>query len=383
MDLNKEMFRRILLLVTLSAIIVWAVFHPFAVWSVVQGALTILTPFILGLCIAFAINLLLRPIESRWDYLVSRRRRSGWTAKLKRPVCIVLSGIVITGVIFVLLFIVLPEIVSTIGTIIDLLPGFLAQMESWWSKLSKALSDHGIVLPQFQLDGNQVSAFVRDFLMKRGLSVFGTTVDITTSIIAWGVNFIIALVFSLYVLAQKERLGGQMRRFMVAFLPEKTTEKMLEVASLTNRTFAKFVTGQLADALIVGILCFIGMLILSIPYAATVSVLVGATSIIPVFGALIGTGVGALLIVMAQPIKALWFVLFIIVLQQFESNVIYPRIVGQSVGLPAIWVLAAITIGGSLFGLLGMLVSVPVGSVLYTLVKQTVNTRLERRRNAR
>ena len=200
-----------------------------------------------------------------------------------------------------------------------------------------------------------------------------TTVNITTSIVAAMVDIVLGIVFAVYLLSQKEKLGKQAKKSTRAILGDERSKRFLDITSLANKVFTKFVTGQVTEACIIGVLCFIGMLIFRMPYAAIISVLVGFTALIPIFGAFIGTGIGAFLILLESPIKAIWFVLFIIVLQQLEGNLIYPRVVGKSVGLPPIWVLAAVTIGGGLFGIPGMLFGVPVCSVMYVLFKEFVN----------
>jgi predicted PurR-regulated permease PerM len=189
-------------------------------------------------------------------------------------------------------------------------------------------------------------------------------------------NAVLGFVFSLYVLASKEKLGANLCKTLTALLPEKKVERVTEIAALSDKTFTNFVTGQLTEALVIGALCFIGMLIFGMPYAVVVSVLVGFTALIPVFGAFIGTGVGAFLILMVDPMKALWFVVFIIVLQQLEGNLIYPRVVGKSVGLPGLLVLAAVTVGSGVGGILGMLLAVPVCSVIFTVCAQAIDARL-------
>ena len=187
----------------------------------------------------------------------------------------------------------------------------------------------------------------------------------------------IAVVFAIYLLAQKEKLLLQLNKVLNAYLPTTKVNKIRDVAKLTNRICANFVSGQCLEAVIIGVLCFIGMLILGIPYAATISVLIGVTALIPVYGAFIGTIVGAFLIFMVSPIKALIFVIFILILQQFEGNLIYPKVVGKSVGLPGIWVFVAVTIGASLAGVIGMLVSVPIASICYSIIATDVNYRTE------
>lgn len=195
-------------------------------------------------------------------------------------------------------------------------------------------------------------------------------------------DFVIAFIFAIYVLLSKETLSSQIIRLFQAFLPEKIRNGVLHVASTAHGIFCSFVTGQCIEAVILGSLCAIGMVIFRFPYAAMIGVLVGVTALIPVVGAFIGAGVGAFLILMNDPFQALMFIIYIVVLQQIEGNVIYPKVVGSSVGLPAMWVLAAVTVGGGIGGILGMLFAVPTASVLYTLLREAMRKRLEKKRKA-
>lgn len=346
--------------------------------EIFKGLFGVIAPFLIGLCFAFIINVLLRPIEKIWDRLMCNRSGK-FLKKLKRPVCLILSTLIIAGVIFIILFMVVPEIQRTISIIIDMFPQYIIRMEQWWADLTAFLSNFAIVLPQPELNLNELGKMADDFFTESGRSFVDKTLDITTSIFSGVFNVTLGLVFSFYVLSQKETLGRHMKKLLYAYLTSEKVDRVLEFSALTKKTFTNFVTGQLTEALIIGTLCFIGMLVFRMPYAAMISVLVGFTALIPVFGAFFGTVVGAFLILVVDPIKALWFILFIIVLQQLEGDIIYPKVVGKSVGLPGIWVLAAVTIGGSAFGVLGMLLSVPVCSVFYCMAKQAVNHRLKRK----
>ena len=199
-----------------------------------------------------------------------------------------------------------------------------------------------------------------------------TTFNVTASIVSVVVDIVLGVAFSLYVLAQKETLGRQFKKIIYALFNQQKADRLLDLTRLTDGVFTKFVTGQLTEAVIIGVLCFIGMLIFRMPYALVISVLVGFTALIPIFGALFGTAVGAFLILLESPVKAFWFVIFIIILQQLEGNLIYPRVVGKSVGLPGIWVLVAVTVGGSAMGIGGMLFAVPVATVLYVIFKEYI-----------
>lgn len=231
-----------------------------------------------------------------------------------------------------------------------------------------------MTLPELSLSADQVKDTITGFLQEKGDSVVNTTLNITTSILSALVNFLLALVFSLYLLAQKETLIAQAKRLLRRILPQKAADRLMRLLSLTNNAFSSFVTGQVTEAFILGTLCCIGMLILRLPYALPVSVIIAALSLIPIFGAWIGAATGAFLIVFQSPIKALTFLIFLLILQQVEGNLIYPKVVGKSVGLPGLWVLAAVTIGGGAFGVLGMLLGVPVCSVVYVLVQDYIRS---------
>ena len=181
-------------------------------------------------------------------------------------------------------------------------------------------------------------------------------------------NFVLGIAFSIYILAAKENLSKLCKRILFSIMKRPKAEKVLSVATMSSKVFAGFVSGQCIEVCIIGCLCFIGMLIFNMKYAAMISCIIAITAFIPVFGALIGTVIGAFMLLLHNPIQALWFIIFIIVLQQVESNIIYPKIMGKSVGLPGIWVLLAVTVGGNLFGVVGMLLSVPVCAVIYCLV---------------
>ena len=375
MILNKENMKKLLFLIGFSMLLFWGVNHTAVVLEFLKGLLGVLSPFLVGLCFAFVINVLMRPIEGLWDRLAGEKRGS----RAKRPVCLLLSTLMIAGAIFILLFMVVPEIRRTGATIIDMFPQYLLRLEGWWGELTDFFEEFAIVLPQPELNLAELKKIVGDFLAGSGQIFVGKTLAITTSIFSGVFNLFFGLVFAFYVLAQKETLSRQLKKLLRAYLPARRVEQVLDFAALTKKIFTNFVTGQLTEALIIGALCFLGMSLFRMPYAPMISVLVGFTALIPVFGAFFGTAIGAFLILMVDPVKAFWFIIFIIVLQQLEGDFIYPKVVGKSVGLPGIWVLAAVTVGGSAFGMLGMLLSVPVCSVLYCTLSRSVNRRLKSR----
>lgn len=372
MEISKKTFRQIMLLITFTLVVYWGLNHFEALGRLITSFINIISPFLVGFSIAFVVNVVLKELEKLWNNIF-KNKKSTAILKLKRPICLVLSIAIVLGLIFATLFIVTPEFMKTVDSLIDMMPTSIRQLEKKWNDLSEVLNKHSIVLPEFSIDEDKLIESVGNIIKQKGQMFVDTTINITTSIFSAIFNFVIAFAFSIYVLAQKEMLGNAMRKIFTAIFKEEKTNKIFTFASLVNKSFTNFVTGQLTEAVIIGVLCFIGMAIFGMPYALAISVLVGFTALIPIFGAFIGTAVGAFLILLVNPIKALWFVIFIIVLQQFEGNLIYPKVVGKSVGLPGILVLVAVTIGGNAFGLIGMLLSVPICSVVYTIAVQAID----------
>lgn len=368
MELSKKSVKRILIIISFTVLLIWAIYNHKLLLKYIGSLYSLISPFIIGLCIAYVVNVLLRPLERLWTELF-KNRKGAWVTKLKRPMCLLLSILLVIGIILAVVFIILPELTESVTSLVSMIPSYVSEVEDWWIALSERLDKYNIQLPQFDFDTDRVMDIIKD----GGTAVINTTLSATTSIVSAVINFVLALAFSIYVLAQKETLKRQTKKLMRKILKPDFMHKLLDFLDLVNRTFTNFIAGQLTEAVIIGILCFIGMAIFGMPYAPAISVLVGFTALIPVFGAFIGTAIGAFLILLVKPIQALWFVIFIIVLQQFEGNLIYPKVVGKSVGLPGIWVLAAVTIGGNAMGVVGMLISVPICSILYVILRNWVN----------
>lgn len=370
MDISKKTVKRILLIIAFTVILIWAVYNHKLLFKYIGELYALISPFVIGLCIAYVVNVIMRPIERMWMKLLSRFKGK-WVEKLKRPICLLLSILLIIGIILAVVFLIIPELSESVSSLVSMIPSYVTEVENWWEALSERLVKYGVDLPQFNFNPDKLI----DFLKDGGTAVLNTTLSATTSIVTAVINFVLALAFSIYVLAQKETLKRQTKKVMSRLMKPEKMQKLLDMLDLINRTFTNFITGQLTEAVIIGALCFIGMSIFRMPYAPAISVLVGFTALIPVFGAFIGTAIGAFLILLVKPIQAVWFVVFIIVLQQFEGNLIYPKVVGKSVGLPGIWVLVAVTIGGNAMGVVGMLISVPLCSVLYVVARNAVNGR--------
>ena len=329
MELSKKTVKRILLIITFTVLLIWAIYNHKLLFKYIGELYSLISPFVIGLCIAYVVNVIMRPIERLWMKLLS----------------------------------------DSVSSLVSMVPSYVSEVESWWEALALRLDKYGVELPQFSFDTDKFIQILKD----GGTAVLNTTLSATTSIVTAVINIVLALAFSIYVLAQKETLKRQSKKVLAKLMKPEKMQKLLDMLDLINRTFTNFITGQLTEAVIIGALCFIGMSIFRMPYAPAISVLVGFTALIPVFGAFIGTAIGAFLILLVKPIQAVWFVVFIIVLQQFEGNLIYPKVVGKSVGLPGIWVLVAVTIGGNAMGVVGMLISVPLCSVLYVVARNAVN----------
>ena len=373
MELNKKNIKRILLLVACSIILYWALNNLSTLGKLLGSFFSLFSPLLIGAGIAYVMNLLLKAIERLWD-MALKKAPELWRVKLKRPICLTATILLFLGIIFAIFFILIPRLEEAGSTLSANVPGYITQIQNWWGSLVDFAAGHGVTLPELSMNVEDATKFISKILSSDSSNVVNTTIDITTSILGALVNILLALVFSVYMLAQKETLISQSRRLLLAALPRKAGQRTMHILKLTNNAFSSFVTGQVTGALILGSLGCLGMLVLRLPDALPVSVIISFTSLIPIFGAWIGAATGAFLIVFVSPIKALTFLIFLLILQQVEGNLIYPKVVGKSVGLPGLWVLAAVTIGGGIFGMLGMLLGVPICSVIYALVQDFIRS---------
>lgn len=381
MELTKLQMKKIMFLIAFTILLLAILLHYNTAKEVYHYIINILMPFISGLCIAFIVNVLMKRVEGTVFKFVDKPTKSGKprkiSLKLKRPLSLVLAYLIIFGFIAFLMFQLVPEIQNSVSIIAEKLPDYIDKVKDWATRTVDKYNINPKRIQNLKFDWDKVIDFVTNYKKSDHSSLFGKTMGITSSIFSGFFNFFFGIIFATFILINKEKLEVQCKKLLFAYFKQHKVESFLELCRITNNSFSKFITGQCLDAFIIGLLCFFGMLILKIPYAALVSTLVGVTALIPVIGAFIGTLVGAMLIVLVSPIKALWFIIFIIVLQQFETNLIYPKVVGKSVGLPAIWMLIAATIGGSLYGIVGVILSVPVVSIVYTLLRKSTNKRLE------
>lgn len=384
MEFNKTQMKRIMWLITFAVLLTAFSQHFNTAKQIYFFVVNITMPFISGLCIAFVVNVLMRPIENKLfkfiDNIKNEKAKKIWS-KLKRPFSIVIAYLVIFGFVAFLIFLLVPQLQKSVLIIIDKLPEYLNNAKAWVLDLYKRLKLSSKQIQNFDFDWNKVYEFISSNVKKTNdnYSLFNKTIGITTSIFNTLFNFFFGIIFATFVLMNKEKLSKQCKKLLYAYLKEHHANSISRVLSVSYKSFSKFISGQCLDALLVAILCFVGMIILKIPYAALISTVIGFTALIPVIGAFLGTVVGAMLIILVNPIKALWFVIYIIVLQQIESNLIYPKIVGKSVGLPAIWMIVAATLGGSLLGIIGVILSVPIVSIVYTLLRESTHRRLKQK----
>jgi predicted PurR-regulated permease PerM len=376
MELNKSNMKKIALLIAFGIAFYLGLKNIARISDLVSFIGRIFAPLLLGLALAFILNVLMRQVETVFFAPLNRRYTKRWP-KARRPVSILVTFLIIIGIIALILLILVPELANTFKSLMKNVPTFFSQLQDSLMAIKVKYPAIGKYISNIDIDWSNVSNMVEQYGQKIASTLVNSTVTVATSIVNGIVTFILGLIFAIDILAQKETLRRQAKHVLYAYLPKKFTDKTIRLGNLTNRTFSNFIIGQCTEACILGTLCFIGMNIFRFPYAVLVSVLVTFMALIPIFGAFFSASIGALLILVVNPIKAFWFVVFFIVLQQLEGNLIYPRVVGSKVGLPALWVLAAITIGGNMFGLIGMLINIPLCSVLYILLREDVSKRLK------
>ena len=360
--LDKNIVRYIIRALLLLILFAWALMNLNAVMEFLRKVISLFSPFLIGGGIAFLINVILNPLERCWNKVCKKA-----PAKMARPVCLTISAVLMVGILFAVAFMMIPSLRESIDELIQNIPIYVDEIGRWWADTVHFAAKYNIVLPEYAIDSDMLIEKITTFINDEGSGIITVTWGAATSILSGLVDVFLAFVFALYLLAKKEVVAAHLKKLIATVLPQTRAKRLLSIASLTNQTFTNFVSGQLTEAVIIGVLCFFGMLILRIPYAGAVSAFVAVTALVPIFGAWLGGGLGAFLILLADPIKAVWFVLYLLILQQVEGNLIYPKVVGKSVGLPGLLVLVAVTIGGGAFGVLGMLFSVPVCAVLYNL----------------
>ncbi|MGI6069412.1 MAG: AI-2E family transporter [Blautia sp.] len=401
MELNKKNMQKLMCLILFAALIFVGLQHFDIVIDTLGLGWNIVFPFVLGAAIAFILNVPMQFLERKLfsrvkekntstggkgalpeghDETAGQGRYKRAVTKMARPVSLVLSLILVVCIIMVVVLVVVPDLTTTVISLGKNIEQSIPKLQQW---AMKTFHDNAQITQWVQsvdMNWEKMLQSVVDVLRTGATNVLSSTLSVTMGIVSAVVNLCIGFVFACYILLQKEKLSLQVKKAMYAILPEKRVGRIIYICKMSYRTFSNFITGQCIEAVILGLMFFVAMSIFRFPYALLVGVLIAFTALIPIFGAFIGCVVGALLILVVSPMKALMFLILFFVLQQIEGNLIYPHVVGSSVGLPSIWVLVAVTVGGNLMGIAGMLIFIPGMSVLYSLFREWVYGRLKRRK---
>ena len=373
MDFNKKTLKKLFLLVAAGIVLYWLLHETERVqsaWAVVKG---IFSPFVLGACLAFILNVPMRAFEG----LLKKIKNPAW----RRIIAVLLTFIAVCLVLALVFMLLIPQLVKTVNSLVPALINFIAEVEIYVKELLRKYPK----LMDWLINNTDLENIDWVSLIQQAFSVFGAsistiisgTVTAISTVFSAVFNFVIAFVFALYCLFQKETLARQGRKLLYAFVPEAASDYIVRILRLTNSTFSNFLSGQCMEVCILGGLFAITMAIFRMPYIPLISVLIAVTAFIPIVGAFVGCIVGAFLIFVNDPLQAVIFVAMFLALQQIENNLIYPRVVGTSIGLNGMWVLVAVAVGGELFGVAGMFLMIPFASVLYTLIREHTNKKLE------
>ena len=370
MKMKKDILemRKWIILILIAIFSYWGLNNFDKLLGVINTGYKVLEPFILGGAIAFVLNILVNKIEKYLDKWMKKRR-----PKLVRFMAIILSLLIFILVIVFTAFLLIPELIENIQMLMGSIPGLIGDAQNSILKLLDKYPDIQSEISKMFAEAGSVSTIISNVLNYFITGAIGFIGSLVSSFI----TIFTAIIFAIYMLAQKEYLIRGTKKVLYSLLNKKHADKLVEIGTLANKTFSKFISGQCLEAIILGTLMFIAFTISGFPYALMLAVLTAITSLIPIFGALIAMVIGAILIGIGNPVQAIIFVIVFQVVQQIEGNFIYPRVVGASVGLSPLWTLLAITVGGNLFGIPGILLGLPVASVLYALIKELVNGRLK------
>ena len=374
MELNSKNIKKILFIILFGVIAFTAFQNLNYISRFLSKTLRVFNPVITALCIAFVLNVLLTVLETKvFSFMDKSPRR--FVRKLRRPICIVLTYLIALGIIALVIWVIIPDVAETVISLAEKLPSFMTEARDWAEGTLKRFSLSQDVIPDIEINWNSRAGTLKDFFSKYSNSIFGNAINITTSVFSGVYNTFFSALISVYILAQKEKIGAFTSRLIDAFIPKKAADTIYHISSLTYDSFTRFIGGQLTESVILGTLCFTGMTLFRFPNAAVISVFICATSLVPVIGATVGVITGFLLILIVSPLKAILFCIFFAVLQQLENSLIYPRVVGKSVGLPGVIVVCSVLVGGNIGGIFGALISVPTAAVIYVILKEAIAKR--------
>lgn len=376
MNLDRKNIQRIIFIGIILILVYLGLQHMNIIFQFLQWLLYVAMPFIVAICCTFFLNVPLKAIEKHLFRPKQGKEVSPFLDKIRRPVAIALSLLLFIAVITVLLLIVIPKLGESIETIVKSVPGAIDSLVNFINELSENNDFVKSIVENININWDDVRRYVSNFLQNDAAGLVSSTMSMIGSIFSVALNVIMGIILSIYTLMKKERISSGAKKLVYSIFPMKSADFIVELGSLMNKSFYNVITGQMMECIILGSLTALGMTILGFPYAALVGVMVAVLSWIPMFGVYIGAGIGAILMLIDNPINAVWFLIFMVCLQQVEGNLIYPRVVGNNVGLPPIVLISAIVIFSSFFGIIGLLVCAPITSVIYTLVRRFVFTRL-------
>lgn len=371
----KRSWIRIAILAIISCLVIK---YSDKVFAMLGMFVDILQPLIVGFMIAYVLDILMKRLEK----IYFPKRQDAWVKKTRRPVCVFASILLVLVFIVFLFVLVVPALGDAVIVLTKDIPKAFARFQVWIVGVAAEAGFENVqeFFTSLEIDWNSIYEKITAFLSTGIGSLFNSAFSVANVVVSVAATGVISVIFAIYMLFQKENLVRQLKKTAKAYLPLQWEEKGEKFLALAHDTFTNFISGQLLEACILGSLCIIGMLILRLPYAMMTGVIVGVSALIPVMGAYIGAFVGAFVILTVSPAKALIFLIFLVILQQVEGNLIYPKVVGGSIGLPGIWVMAAVTVGGGLLGVPGMLLGVPLTATLYKWIRDDVNERLEENR---
>lgn len=372
MELNKKNMQQLMILISFGIGLFWILSNLELVLGFLSHFIHLLLPFIIGAIIAFILNIPMTKIES---FIKSKLKNKNTKLPI-RTISITLSLVFFLVFILLICFLLIPELIDNIQLLIKNIPHFFENIQTWILNLAGNYPEIQTKIQEVFKDTTNVNNIMINVLNY----IINGSINFITSLISSLFTIFTAIVFAVYMLSQKEYLHRGVTKMMYAYLKKDHVEKIIDIASLSNRTFSKFISGQCVEAFILGTIFFVVLTLLRFPYALIISVVTTVTALIPMFGAMIAMIIGALLIAVTNPLEAVLFIIVFQVIQQIENNFIYPKVVGKSVGLASMWTLMAVILGGSMFGIVGMIIGLPLASILYAILRKVTNDRLNKKK---
>lgn len=369
----EKLDRLIIKYILFVAVIVLLVFNYVQILHWFGYVWRICSPVIYGAMIAYVLNILMKRYEKMWFSDSDNK----WLNKARRPISILFALLTIFIVLIVVIGLVVPQVISVVAVLLEAIPKVFVNIQEWINDYEELFPQAATLIDQFNLDWGGMMQNAVAFVNNLTTSIVETTLATVGSVAGIVINLFLALVISIYILMSKEKLADQFNRMVTAYLPERYARKFFYVVGVLDESFSHFITGEVIEAFILGSMVSVGMWIFQFPYAAMIGALTGLMALIPMLGAYISGAVGVMLISVQSPVQGFAFLIFIIVIQQIEGNFIYPKVVGESIGLPGMWVLISVTLGGGLAGIGGMLIGVPIASAVYKLLKYDIAEREE------